>query len=186
MGISRLAPFGAGKRICLTGAECTGKTTLAALLAERFGGMVVPEYSRTYAERVARELTADDVEPIARGQLTEVPGNALQILDTDLISTVVYARHHYGHCPQWIVDEARNRRSDLYLLLDIDVAWVADGIRDAGARRAQLHEEFGETLRELSANVVMISGGWDERLRKAVGAINARLQETDFRCTPQA
>mgnify|MGYP000592549471 CR=1 FL=1 len=26
----------------------------------------------------------------------------LLVLDTDLVSTVVYARHYYGHCPAWI------------------------------------------------------------------------------------
>lgn len=161
------------RRICLTGAECTGKTTLAALLAERFGGIIVPEYSRAYAERVGRELTADDVEPIARGQLAEVPDTTLQVFDTDLVSTLVYARHHYGHCPQWIVDEARSRKAGLYLQLDIDVPWTADGIRDAGASRGQLHEEFAATLRELGANVVVISGDWEERRIQAISAIEA-------------
>lgn len=177
MGIHRLASISPGTRICLTGAECTGKSTLALLLAERFGGIVVPEFSRIYAERVARELTADDVEPIARGQLlaADSSGSALQFLDTDLISTVVYARHHYGHCPAWIVDEARKRKADLYLLLDIDVAWVPDGVRDAGARRETLHEDFIATLRAFEANVVTIAGGWEERLRQAIATIDARL-----------
>jgi nicotinamide riboside kinase len=173
MGVHRLAPVGARTRICLTGAECTGKTTLAGLLAERFGGIVVPEFSRIYAERVLRELTVHDVEPIARGQLTEQTAE-LQILDTDLISTVVYARHHYGQSPQWIVDEARTRKSDLYLLLDIDVPWIADGVRDSGATRELLHEDFIATLHELGANAVTISGGWEERLRGAVRAIEAQ------------
>jgi nicotinamide riboside kinase len=168
-----LAPVGARTRICLTGAECTGKTTLAGLLAERFGGIVVPEFSRIYAERVARALTVDDVEPIARGQLLARDAT-LHVFDTDLISTVVYARHHYGHCPPWIVDEARTRKSDLYLLLDIDVPWIADGVRDAGATRELLHADFIATLRELDAKVVTISGGWEERLAGAVRAIEAR------------
>lgn len=167
-GIPRLAPL---LRICLTGAECTGKTTLAPLLAARLGGVVVPEYSRQYAEQVGRELTAEDVEPIARGQVLH--DDPVQVLDTDLVSTVVYARHHYGSCPPWIVEAARERRADLYLLLDVDVPWVADGIRDAGARREQLHEEFAATLRELGARFVTISGGWEERTRRALDAVSS-------------
>ncbi len=130
----------------------------------------MPEFSRIYAEQVARELTVDDVEPIARGQLTEQRAG-LQILDTDLISTVVYARHHYRQCPEWIIDEARNCKSELYLLLDIDVPWIADGVRDAGATRELLHEEFVAALRAFEVNVVTISGGWEERLRRAVLAV---------------
>jgi len=38
----------------------------------------------------------------------------LEIHDTDLVSTVVYSRHHYGECPAWIVGEAKKRLSDLY------------------------------------------------------------------------
>jgi NadR type nicotinamide-nucleotide adenylyltransferase len=177
VGIYRLAQVGAGKRICLTGAECTGKTTLAQQLAKRLCGIVVPEFSRTYAERVARELTADDVEPIARGQLSrdEESASVLRVLDTDLISTVVYARHHYGRCPTWIVEEAWDRKADLYLLLDIDVPWVPDGVRDSGARREQLHREFVTTLRDLGANVVLINGGWDVRFQRAITAIETYL-----------
>ena len=181
--------------ICLTGAECTGKTTLANLLAARYGGVVIPEYAREYAEQVARELTYDDVEPIARGALERegpraegrgpsrkapplgprpsAPGpHPLQIHDTDLLSTIVYSRHHYGDCPPWIVEEAKQRLSGLYLLLDVDVPWVADGIRDAGARREQLHAEFLATLHDLGANLVTISGaGWEERVARAMSVV---------------
>ena len=56
------------------------------------------------------------------------PGTSLlEIHDTDLVSTIVYSRHHYGDCPAWIVGEAKSRLSDLYLLLehgDAKEAWV--------------------------------------------------------------
>ena len=38
------------KRVCLLGAESTGKTTLAAALAERFGTVWNPEYGRPYTQ----------------------------------------------------------------------------------------------------------------------------------------
>ena len=53
-------------RVCVTGPESTGKTTLARRLADRFHTEWVPEGSRVYAERIGRALTADDVIPIAR------------------------------------------------------------------------------------------------------------------------
>jgi len=56
-------------RIVVIGSESTGKTTLAAQLAQAMGTLWVPEYSRVYAEQVQRMLTAADVEPIARGQV---------------------------------------------------------------------------------------------------------------------
>lgn len=171
----------AATRICLTGAECTGKTTLALALAARYAAPCSPEFAREYAERVKRPLTLADVEEIAAGQianedLASVTGNPhLVILDTDLVSTVVYSRHHYGGCPPWIEQAATARRADLYLLLDAGVPWTADGVRDAGARRDALHREFGETLRSMGAEVAAIGGSWEERLRRAVTLLDSRL-----------
>jgi NadR type nicotinamide-nucleotide adenylyltransferase len=162
-------------RVCLIGPECTGKTTLAEQLSRHFGAPWVPEFAREYAERVARELTADDVEPIARGEialLDAAPNEGLVILDTDLISTVVYARHYYGHCPEWIEREAQNRKSDLYLLLDIDLPWVPDSLRDSASPRESLYAQFAQTLKDYEANVITITG---ERLAAAIKQLDSLL-----------
>jgi NadR type nicotinamide-nucleotide adenylyltransferase len=162
-------------RVCLIGPECTGKTTLAEELARHFNASWVPEFAREYAERVARELTADDVEPIARGEvalLGAAPNEGLVILDTDLISTVVYARHYYGSCPEWIEREAQKRKADLYLLLDIDLPWIADPLRDSAAPRERLYEKFAQTLNEYDANVATITG---ERLAAAIKQLSSLL-----------
>ena len=112
-------------RVCLIGPECTGKTTLAEQLAAHFDAPWVPEFAREYAERVARVLTVDDVEPIARGEMALIedaaPSEGLVILDTDLISTVVYAATTTADVPSGSKREARARKADLYLLTDIDL-----------------------------------------------------------------
>jgi len=164
-----LAPL----RVCLIGPECTGKTTLAERLAEHFNAPWVPEFAREYASRVARPLTVDDVEPIARGQMAledAARTDGLVILDTDLISTIVYATHYYGQCPEWIRTAARARKADLYLLTDIDVPFIADSLRDSAAPRETLYEQFAETLKNYEANVVPIAG---ERLAAAVTQLNS-------------
>jgi NadR type nicotinamide-nucleotide adenylyltransferase len=160
-------------RVCLIGPECTGKTTLAEQLSAHFGAPWVPEFAREYAERVARELTVDDVEPIARGQMAledAAANEGLVILDTDLISTVVYARHYYGQCPEWIEAAAAKRKADLYLLTDIDVPWVADGLRDSAAPRESLYDKFARTLKDYDANVATITG---ERFAAAIKLLDS-------------
>jgi len=158
------------RRICLIGPECTGKTTLAARLARELGVPWVREHAREYAEARGNVLGADDVEPIARGQMAlddETAGADTVILDTDLISTVVYARHYYGSCPSWIEEEARRRRADLYLLMDTDVAWEPDAARDAGGDdREDLFGAFRAALDEFGTRWQIISGDWEERWRK--------------------
>jgi len=165
-------------RVCLTGAESTGKSELAKELARHFSALHVPEYSREYATKVNRELSYMDVMPIARGQVDleeEIVANArdLVILDTDLLSTVVYSRHHFGACPAIVEGEARTRLADLYLLLDIDVPWIPDPVRDSGDSRESLHEEFCRALQEFKAPFKLISGAWDERFRRSVDEIEA-------------
>ena len=165
-------------RVCLTGAESTGKSEMAKELAAHFGAPWVPEYAREYAARAARELSYMDVYPIARGQMeleqrVTAGANDLVILDTDLLSTVVYSRHHFGACPVMVESLARTRLADLYLLLDIDVPWIADPVRDSGATRDTLHELFCDVLEEFRANVRTVAGKWDERLHRAIGVIDA-------------
>lgn len=168
-------------RVVVTGAECTGKTTLARELAARFGAAASPEYARAYLDRVARPLTADDVEPIARGQIAgedAAIGSAapLVVHDTDLVSTVTYARYYYGDCPAWIVHTARARRADLYLFLRDDVPWVPDGLqRDSSAARADVEARLEAALHHIGATVVAIGGGWKARRHAAIAAVDAAI-----------
>ncbi len=169
------------KRVVVTGSESTGKTTLAADLARHFGTVWVSEYAREYLdEKVATTglpLDEGDVEPIARGQIAaEDRGAALAegllVLDTDLVSTTVYARHYYGACPAWIEQAARDRRADLYLLCDIDVSWVADPQRDRPHMREHMHALFVGALEALGAPYVTIRGSWDDRRAAAIAAVS--------------
>ena len=110
------------RRVVITGSESIGKTTLAVILAERFGTVASPEFARDYLDRKPTPLDRDDVEVIAVGQLAQEErylrrANRVLILDTDLFSTVVYGEHYYGAIDPWIERVARERRADLYLLL---------------------------------------------------------------------
>ena len=170
-------------RICVTGPESTGKTTLARRLAEWANTEWVPEAARTYAERRRATLTAEDVGPIAREHIAladaaadgaRARGASTLVLDTDLLSTVVYARHYYGSVPRWVEKEERARRAALYLLCDVDVPWVADGIRDRPAARDVMFSEFAQALERRLAPVVRVHGSWEERWRTALDAVRTR------------
>ncbi|HYH09949.1 MAG TPA: ATP-binding protein [Thermoanaerobaculia bacterium] len=158
-------------RICLTGPESTGKTELAERAARELGIAVTVEYARVYAEQHGHELTAADVEPIARGEIALLDGDAV-LLDTDLLSTVVYARHYYGSCPRWIEKEARRRKADHYLLLDTDVPWNPDPARDAGGdAREDLFDAFRAALDEFGCDWQIVSGTGEERWGAVVAAV---------------
>ncbi len=163
-------------RVVVTGSESTGKTELARSLAAHYGTAWAAEYVRDYMDAKGAPLDASDVEPIARGQMAredEAVSRArrLVILDTDLLSTVLYARHYYGSVPEWIAEAGEARRADLYLLLDIDVPWTPDAQRDRGEQREEMHALFCE----LFPRAVIIRGSWEERRARAIEAIDALL-----------
>jgi NadR type nicotinamide-nucleotide adenylyltransferase len=168
------------RRVCLTGPECTGKTSLAQHLAEALHTEWVPEASRLYAERKGRPLTPEDVGHIAREHIALADaaadrarerGATVLVLDTDLLSTVVYARHYYGAAPRWVERAERDRRADLYLLCDVDVPWVADGVRDRPDAREEMFALFERALARRHARSVRVSGGWEARWAMALDAV---------------
>lgn len=167
-------------RVVVIGSECTGKTTLAQALASRFGAPWVPEFCRGFQDAKGSPLDASDVEPIARGQIAEADAaerraRDLVVLDTDLVSTVVYARHYYGSCPAWIEDACRERRADLYLLCAPDLPWEADGQRDRGDRREEVHRLFAAALDALGAELRHVTGDGLAREEAAVAAVTDAL-----------
>jgi NadR type nicotinamide-nucleotide adenylyltransferase len=164
-------------RVCLTGPECTGKTTLAQRLAEHYGAVWVPEFAREYALEVARPLALADVDTIARGHmagedLLTLDASEMLILDTDLVSTVVYSNYYYSAVPQWITLEARRRLADLYLLADIDVPFALDPARDAEEHRIEHAYAFRKTLEDFGARYTLIGGDREARLQKAIELID--------------
>ena len=168
-------------RIVLTGSESTGKTTLARQLAAHYGVEYVPEFVREFAEKKGAPLAMSDHGPIAHGQMAlenEYADRADHLLfqDADLLSTVAYCNHYFGACPPWIEETAIARRPALYLLAGIDVPWEADGIRDRGKGRDAMHALFVDTLRRLKAPYSVIIGLGEQRLQKAMAAVDALLQ----------
>ncbi len=168
------------RRVVLTGPEATGKTTLTKALARHFRAPWLAESARLYAEQVKRELTAADGELIAQRAIDSEDAALandppLLLLDTDLISTVVYVRHYYGPCPAWIEAAARERRGDLYLLCAPDLPWTADGVRDRPAQRQEMFTLFERAMTEFGCVSIDVAGTGISRERAALSAANALI-----------
>lgn len=158
--------------VVVTGSECTGKTTLAHDMAGYYSVECVPEYIRQFVETVGGRPQFADHGPIARGQKAledefRSRASGLLIHDTDLLSTVVYCQHFFGRCPDWIQAAATDRRPALYILCDIDVPWTADGLRDRGDRRDELHGLFATALATAGAKWIVVKGDRESRLAQA-------------------
>lgn len=167
-------------KIVLTGGECTGKTTLARVLAERHDTAWVPEAAREAALAKAGLLGPEDVVPIARAHVTAADAaldeaarrkRPAVFFDQDLLSTVLYARHYYGECPPWIERLAAERLGDLYVLCAPDLPWTPDPARDRGDRREEMHGLFAAALAGAGARVAEIAGQGAEREALAEAAV---------------
>lgn len=173
-------------RVCIVGAESTGKTTLSQDLARHFETVWVHEYGREYSERKLADGGGYDFRPeefahIAARQCEMEDdaarrANRILICDTDAFTTSIWHRRYMGaRSPEVEEIAARHRRPDLYLLTDIDTPFVQDGTRDGEHVRVWMHGVFVEELRAQGRCFRPVSGARDERLRQAVGYIEDLL-----------
>jgi HTH-type transcriptional regulator, transcriptional repressor of NAD biosynthesis genes len=171
------------KRICIVGAESTGKTTLARMLADRYRTVWVREYGREYSERKLAEGSGHDWRSeeftlIARAQCERENeaarlANKVLICDTDAFATGVWHRRYMDdRSPEVEAVAAGHRRPDLYLLTDVDVPFVQDGTRDGESIREWMHEIFVAELNAQRRPFRLLSGSWQERFNTAVECID--------------
>lgn len=164
-------------RVCLHGAESTGKSVLARKLEAQLGIPWVPEYGREYAETRGTDFTMDDLLAIAAGQdramRAAAAGNPpLLLLDTDPLMTAAWAGMLFGEVPEVLMQYPK---AELYLLFSPDVPWVADGTRFFGtaAARARFAALAEAMLVRAGVPYETIGGGWHER-EAQVHAVLAR------------
>ncbi|MGB0839803.1 MAG: AAA family ATPase [Chitinophagales bacterium] len=162
------------KKVAITGPESTGKTSLARQLANNFNTTWVPEYARTHLSRINRPYTKDDILFIAKQQVFSEhqyasKANKVLFSDTELLVTKIWSEVKFGTCPTWIDFQIKQQDYDLYLLMDVDVQWVADPLREHPnwEQRQHLFYLYQQALEQLGVNYVVISGNYQERLQKA-------------------
>lgn len=164
------------RTICLHGPESTGKSTLAPRLAQHFNSTCVDEFGRTYCEQYGTDLSMADLVVIARGHDAKTRAAVTQrrlpvILDTDPLMTAVWADMLFGRRDPFF--DGWTNTADLYLLLDVDLPWVADGTRMFGTE-AKRREFFYRSRAELVRRGVaweLVGGQGEDRYRHALDAI---------------
>jgi HTH-type transcriptional regulator, transcriptional repressor of NAD biosynthesis genes len=169
-------------RVCLLGAESTGKTTLAAALADDYRTLWVPEYGRVYTElgrRPDAPWRSDEFEHIARVQCWYedfLAGLARRVLfcDTDAFTTAVFHEAYLGS-PAHGFEELAARVYDLYLVCGLDVPFKHDGWREFEEARRRHHETYLEHARASGSPWLLVEGPPPARLAAARAAVDEAL-----------
>jgi nicotinamide riboside kinase len=172
------------KILVLTGPESSGKSWLSSEIHAHFGGLLVGEYVRHFIEREARATCYEDIPAIAQGQLTwedeaRAKQPSLLILDTHLLSNILWSRTLFGACPTWIEQALLARQYDLHLLLSPEtVAWHDDGQR-CQPQLAERQAFFQASLQWLDLHrqpCQVLQGDWQQRKEAAFEAVMRLLK----------
>ncbi len=178
------------RRIVLIGAESTGKTTLASLLARHYETLWVPEYGREHWEAKVAGLTMDEPLPrwtddefihIAQTQqqredLAARNANRVLICDTNAFATGTWFERYQGRRHPQIDAIGRTDTVHLYLLTEPDFPFVQDGVRDGEKIRGWMHDYFAKQLAALEVPTVRLHGPIDLRLAAATQAIDQQIR----------
>ncbi|WP_059016465.1 AAA family ATPase [Mycobacterium sp. M26] len=201
---SDLAPAtraGLTTRVVVVGAESTGTTTIAGLLASHYrsrGGSwaltcCVGEYGREYTQlkwerspgMALDELvwTADDfdaigVEQTRREEAAASAGSPVLICDTDAFATAIWERRYLGAAARSGQPWTRVPARAVYLVTDHEgVPWDDDGMREGDLEvRAAMTGWFIDALTTAGQSWVLLTGSLSERVAMAVRAVDPLLE----------
>lgn len=176
------------RKICLYGPESTGKTTLAAALAEAYGTLWVPETARRLLE-ADPAFSPERLEAFAQEHaraIDETFGRCRRYLfvDTDYTTTCIYGGLYWNRSPVASPRVKAAHRYDLTLNCAVDLPWVADPQRDQGHRRAELAEAFTQALEDEGRVWRWVRGQGAARTLDARAQIDEYFSQEGRPCIP--
>lgn len=171
------------KKIVVIGPESTGKSTLCEQLAKHYQTEWCAEYAREYLLTHGSNYQFGDLLAIAKGQLSleeataqkvQQQNGSLLFIDTDMYVMKVWCEYVFGRCHPFILEEIATRKYDLYLLCDIDLPWVKDELREYPDEqpRRELYRIYKDIMENQSTPWAIIHGNYEERLQKAIAAVD--------------
>lgn len=157
-------------KIAVVGSESTGKSTMAQHIARELQTVCVPEYARYYCEHLNRNYTLQDEVNMFYGQraleeaLVPLANQGVLVCDTTILTVKIWCDHLFGETPEYVKNEIVLRSYDFYLLMDIDLPWEDDPLRDFPNQREHFRDVWERELQGMQARYAVISGQGEERL----------------------
>ncbi|MBP6335063.1 MAG: ATP-binding protein [Bacteroidia bacterium] len=160
-------------RVALIGPESSGKTSLCKLLSAHYNTAFVPEYSRSYVEKLNRNYTEEDVLHCIQEQFNtekSIIQNKYKIIfvDTDAIMGKVWLEDVFKKCPQWVEEIIQQFPYDLYLLTFPDLEFEADPVRENPHRLGFFFDWYESELIKRKLNYRVVKGSSTARFENAL------------------
>ena len=153
---------------------------MSIALAKHYNVPWVPEYARYYCAALTADCTLEDEINMFHGQvaledsiLATAETNFI-ICDTTFLTVKIWSDEMLGQTPQIVLDALETRTYDFYILLDIDLPWQEDPLRDFPHMREHFMGIWHKELRALNANYVVV-GGIENRLQNVIKAVDEFL-----------
>ncbi len=183
------------KRVAIVGPDFVGKPMLTKKLAEYYSTVSVAQYAQglldgyvSYRGYKPGEIRYEDISTIARGQMVTEDSlvhraNRVIISDTELTSTVYWSNFYFKKCPQWLADEAKRRKHDLYIIPLPDLPETENPQHPMAdpVEREKFVKWWEETLNQKGARYVKISGDKNAQLGKAIKEIDDLIEAYKYK-----
>lgn len=167
--------------VVFLGAPSTGKTTLAAALADELQTVWMPEYGREYWEthQVERRLTLEQLEAIAIGHLEREEeclsqANRYLFTDTNALTTLQFALDYHGTATSGLHQWADRcaARYDLTFLCDTDIPYADTWDRSGAGHREVFQKQIISDLQIRKIPFFPVRGN----LKTRIGCVKQILQ----------
>lgn len=157
------------------GAMSTGKSTITEALARRYGTTFASEYGRDYwtEHQVDRRIGFEDFNAIAVGHIERedaavLGANRYCFVDTNAITTYMYALDYHGRAPELLTRLALENASryDLFFLCEDDIPYDDTWDRSGDQKRHVFHKQIVADLERRRIPYIPLRGSLEERMRR--------------------
>ncbi len=150
--------------------------TFENLLDVAKGQLAGEEKGIAEANRLMFNKKNETITNKATHSLPPTPHSPL-FIDTDMYVMKVWCEFVFDKIHPWILNKVVERKYDLYLLCNVDAPWVKDELREYPdlVIREKLYHHYRDIMINQHVPWVDICGNYDERLQKAITAIDKLL-----------
>lgn len=164
------------RKVVFLGGESTGKSTLAAHMAELHGTSFCPEYGREFwvQHNEGGHLSGDQLVTLAKEHIAreeeaiDRARNGIVFIDTNALTTLLFCRYYGETVPDELQRLARDcaDRYDLTIVCDTDIPFVQDGTRISAEARDAFDQTLMRTLASRGIPINIVSGSLEKRAQQ--------------------